>query len=51
MRYIHIPTGNPVDSERELPPSVYRKVDDAKAAPKPKAAPKRAPRKTAKAAE
>ena len=48
MRYIHIPTGTSVNSERELPPSVYRKVDVAKAAPKPKAAPKR---RAAKAAE
>lgn len=46
MRYVHIPTGTPVESRRELDPSVFEKVDGP--AHEAKAAPKRASRKPKK---
>lgn len=46
MRYVHIPTGTPVESTRELDPSTFEKVDAP--AQKPKAVQKRASRKPKK---
>ena len=42
MEYVHIPTGVSVTSNVELPPALYKKVDDK---------PKRPTRKTAKPKE